>query len=138
MTRYLECLSNQRPFPFDVDDNNRTLYSCNYRFTAAAPVSDFEGEIVKLLVDAGLSTGISIGGNTLVGRSGTTPTGDGPFIRLIDTGGIPPLEAHDNSKRERLSMQIVVTAKSHKVARDRSLAIWRLLDGKRSFTVTAA
>lgn len=133
MTRYLSILSIQRPFPIGVDLNNRNEFSCNYLMVAAATVSDFEGEISKYISDNGLGNTSSI----LIGRKVSTPTGDGPFIRLIDTGGISPLETHNRDKYERLSMQIVVIAASYVTGRELALSIWRLLDGKFNLILSA-
>lgn len=139
-TRYLEILSMQRPFPFDVDENQRVQFSCNYTALAAAPAVSFEEEILKILNDAGLATQrVGSTGDTWIGPAGTIPatSGDGPFITIIDTGGTAPMETHDGITYERLSVQIVVRAVSYSVARTRALAIWRELDGKRNVTVAA-
>lgn len=139
-SRYLEILARQRPFPFDVDANARVMFSCNYDALAAAPVVDFERELRAILSDAGLATfgsGASPPDDTWIGPAGTLPTGNGPYTQIIATGGIGPDYAHGGEKYERLSVQIVVRAKSFDAARDRALAIWRALDGQRNVTVAA-
>lgn len=140
MTRYLAILARQRPFPFDVDENGRTLFSCNYDATAAAPVADFEYEIRRLLIDAGLVTAPVLGsvvGDVWVGPAVTVPVGDGPYTQILDTGGLEPEETHDGGRYERLSVQIIVRGKSYSAARAKALAIWRALDGRRNATVAA-
>lgn len=133
-TRYLEILAAQRPFPAYVDENGRVAFSINFECEAAAPVGDFEREIVKLLSNAGLAT---LGTDTFIGPDAVFPDGDGPFISLTDTGGSSPIETHDEQKYERLSIQVVVRAEDYEAARGRALAIWRELDGKRNVTVAA-
>lgn len=140
MSRYLELLANQRPFPFNVDESLRTMFSCNFSALAEAPTADWEGEILKVIVDAGLAVKPnppSVVGNIWIGPAATIPAGDGPFIQIIDTGGRPPDYTHDGAKYERLSCQIVVRSKSFAAGRTRALAIWRALDGKRNVTLAA-
>lgn len=137
-TRYLEIVSVQRPFVFLVDDNNRSVFSVNFDAMAAAPVDKWEEELIKVLSDAGLATlwdGTS--GDTFIGPAMVIPSGAGPFILIVDTGGTSPLETHDGQEYERLSAQITVRAVSYETARTRALAIWRELDGVRETTVAA-
>lgn len=135
MTRYIEILSRQRPFPFNVDENGRTMFSANYDAQAAGPVADWEGEVAKLITAAGLGTA---GVDLFIGPKAAIPVGNGPYITILDTGGRSPDETQNGSKYERMSVQIVVRAQGYTQARTRALAIWRLLDGKRGVTVTAA
>lgn len=133
-TRYLEILSMQRPFPTSVDANQRHIFSVNFMAQAAAPVADFEGEMAKLIANAGLGTK---GTDLFIGPLAPIPTGDGPYTTIIDTGGMSPLETHDGALYERLTFQVLVRAKSYTDARTRVLAIWRALDGQRNVTVAA-
>lgn len=130
-TRYLEILARQRPFPFALDEKLRLMYTCNYDALAAAPVADMERELEALLISGGLVTS----GETLFGPASEPPDGDGPYVTLLDTGGIAPEETHDGRKYERLSFQVVVRASDGSAARASALAIWRLLDGQRNVTV---
>jgi hypothetical protein len=139
VSRYLEILAVQRPFAFNVDPSGRQMFSCNFSAVGAAPVADWEREVIQILEDASLATERSgTTGDAFIGPESTIPTGDGPWIQIIDTGGTAPLETHDGQEYERLSCQVIVRAKSFTVARTRALAIWRELDGKRGVTVTAA
>ena len=135
MSRYLELLSVQRPFSIGVDDVNRAMYSCNFVAVAAQPVAKFEEEVGRLVFDAGLGT---FGTNMFIGPPSSVPSGEGPFIHIIDTGGTSPLETHNGDKYERMSCQIVVRGTNRQTARTRALAIWRALDGQRNITVVAA
>lgn len=134
-TRYLEILALSRPAPIGVDTNNRTMFTATYNCVAAAPATKFEEEVARILFDASLMT---LGTDGFIGPASTIPTGNGPYITLIDTGGMSPLETHNGDKYERMSIQIVVRALNYQVARTRALAIWRELDGKRNVSVTAA
>ncbi len=138
-SRYIEIIATQRPFPFNVDDNNRVMFSCNFTARAAGDVDDWMQEVQKILIDAGIATkGTQSTGDTYIGPQSVVRVGDGPFTTILDTGGIAPEEMHNSGvKIERLSVQIVVRAKSYVVAETRALAIWRELDGVRDSTVAA-
>ena len=135
MSRYLEIVSLNRPYFTGTDDLNRAMLSCNYYATAAQPVDKFEEEIGRILFDAGLGV---FNTNMFIGPPSTVKEGVGPFITIIDTGGLSPLETHNGDKYERMSFQIIVRANDRKAARTRALAIWRALDGRRNLTVVAA
>jgi hypothetical protein len=134
VTRYVEILALQRPFPYDVDGLRRTLFSCNYTALAAAPVTSWADEVVRLIELAGLGT---YGSDIFIGPSLDAPAGDGPYVHVVDTGGIPPNETHNGDKYERLSVQIIVRAADALAGETRAVAIWRALDGRRNLTVAA-
>lgn len=135
MTRYLEIVADQDPFPAGVDTNARTMFACNYSCIAANPVAKFEEEIGRILFDAGLAV---FNTNCWIGPDARIPVGDGPYITLINTGGTSPIETHNGDKYRRMSIQVVVRALTYQAARTRARAIWDELDGKRNFTVVAA
>jgi hypothetical protein len=136
MSRYLEILAEQRPFPFNADESNRVMFSINFRALAEGPTVSWEEELVKVLIDAGLA--VAVGTDVFVGPIAVVPlSGDGPFINVIDTGGTAPDETHNGSIYERLSAQLVIRAKDYTVARTRALAVWRALDGIRNTTIAA-
>lgn len=135
-TRYLWILAVQRPFPVGVDENDRMRFSVNFEATAAAPVVDWEKEIVKLLSDVALAT---LGVDTYIGQAAVLPLppAAGPYLSVIDTGGSAPWEAQSGEEYERLSVQIIIRAATYAVARTRALAVWRRLNGLRNVTVAA-
>jgi hypothetical protein len=94
----------------------------------------FEEEIVKLLSTVGLAT---LNVDTFTGLNAAIPAGNGSYLNVIDTGGSSPWEAQSGEEYERLSVQILVKASTHIVARTRALAVWRRLDGLRNITVAA-
>ena len=134
--RYLSILSVQRPFPIGLDDHQRPMFSVNFEGLADAPVDQWEENLVAILATAGLATS---GTDTFIGPAVAVPTGNGPYITVLDSGGTAPIQAHGptGSLYERLSAQIVVRAKSYTVARTRALAVWRALHGVRNQTVAA-
>lgn len=135
-TRYLEILSAQRPFPFNVDANKRTMFSCNYVAVAAAPANDFEEDMVRLLHLAGAAVQTPAASrNIWIGPATPLPTTDGPFSLLINTGGAEPAQTHDGAKYERVSFQVVTVGRAYSAARDAANAIWRALDGQRGVVV---
>lgn len=134
MSRYLEILSVGAPEQFNVDENDRAMYSINFEAKAAAPVDAFEEEMAKIISDAGLGT---LNVDMFLGRKREVPTGDGPYVQVIDTGGAPPMETRNADMYERKTCQIVVRAKVTKDARTRANAVWRAIDPTRNTTVTA-
>lgn len=132
MTRYLEIISTDRPGDVGRDENERAMFSVNFTALAVAPVGDWPREVHSLLKTAGLASD----SDTKIGRSTAAPTGDGPYVHIVDTGGISPDELHGGELYERLSCQVVVRGVSYDTAEARILAIWRELDGQRDVTVT--
>lgn len=136
MSFYLSIRARQRPFPFDLDDHGRVMFSCNYE-ALGFNVGTWENDISDLLTSSGIATSNQI----LIGllgsseqirtdSSGEVVSGAGPYVSIIDTGGSEPVRSHNGTKCERLSVQIVVRAVDHEVARDKSLEIYHELDGK--------
>lgn len=135
MSRYLSITSTQAPFDIGPDASNRPQVSCNYEVHAAGPIADFEGEMLKLIVNAGLGV---MGTTLFKGRAAVLPTtGDGPFVQLITTSGNPNLQTHNGNKYERPTFQILVRAKTYTSAMSRALAVWRLLDGQHNISAVA-
>jgi len=134
-TKFIEILAEQRPFGIGLDPQKRNRFSVNFNAMAQAPVVAWEECVVKILVDAGLGTANS---DIFVGDAVVLPpTGTGPYITVIDTGGTSPVHVRNSSGYERLSVQLIVTAASYAAGRTRALAAWRALDGIRNATVAA-
>lgn len=89
------------------------------------PVLD---ELADRLVAQGVGT---VGSNILKGSNAVIPTGDGPYITLIETGGTAPTRIHNHvgAHTQRPTVQISVRAKSYKVARDKCVEAYNALDG---------
>lgn len=118
-TRYVEILANQSdPEPIGTDENNRHMFSCNYRAMSAGVASTFEQDIASRI-------GGVLAVDTFIGPNAVVPVGDGPYTELINTGGVSPLETHNGSKYPRLSIQVVVRARTYVAAQTRARAIPR-------------
>lgn len=129
---YIQILARQSPFEYGKDPLNRVLFSCNYDCRAVYPVSSFIREMVKLLVENSL--GVS-GTNLFIGPLVEVPSGDGPYITLKQTGGFAPDESH-NTKYENLGLQVIVVASDYDEGDIKAKSIYRLLDGRRNFTIS--
>lgn len=85
-------------------------------------------EIAARLVSQ--SVGV-IGTSIFLGSKAIIPSGDGPYISLIETGGSGPTRIHNQStpNTQRPTVQVVVRAKSYLTARTKSKAAYLALDG---------
>lgn len=132
-THFIQILSSHRPLLIPaLDDNSRSVFSCNYIAEGVYPTENWIECVAELIEDEGLGTG---GTNLFIG---ILPSLDANLlvIQLVDTGGASPYENHDSSKIERLSLQVLVRAKNPKTASDRAESIWKLLDGIRDTEIT--
>ncbi len=137
MSVYQEIIAMQSPIDIGSDENKRKMFSVNFEAMATEPVTDFEREIGKLINDASLGT---FAVDMFIGREAILPTGNGPFVSIINTGGSEPESTHNKAAGhtyEHLSVQIVTRARGYDAAKTRALAIWRTLDGVRNTTVVA-
>ena len=91
----------------------------------------FVEDIVTILNTAGQG----VAGVSIFWGTKSEPTGDGPFITIIETGGTGPKRVHNAAPYRRPSAQIVVRAKGQDVARAKADAVWNALDQKRNLTV---
>lgn len=81
----------------------------------------------KLVAD-----GIGVIGTTLFTSSkAVIPIGDGPYITLMETGGVAPTRVQNRTSAAtvRPSVQVVARAKSYQVARAKAKAAYDSLDG---------
>lgn len=130
---FIEILARQHPFDTGVDGSGRQTMSVNFDVWIASPVSNWRLGIVKLLADASLAT---YGTDTFIGQIANIPTDAGPYLTLVDTGGLSPLECHTREKIERLSLQVYGVAADVVAVDGRMTAIYELLDGIRGVQVT--
>lgn len=133
LSYYIHILARQSPFEYGKDPLNRVLFSCNYDCRAVYPVASFIREMAKLITDASLALS---GVDLFIGPQAEIPSGDGPYITLKQTGGFSPDESHD-TKFLNLGLQIITTSLDYDEGDNKAKLIHELLDGKRSFTVTA-
>lgn len=135
-TSYLQILSLSSPSDIGTDPQNRVTFVCNFIAKSIGLVARLEKEIAKLISDASLGT---LGTSMFYGSRAVIPTGAsalGPYILIKRTGGLPPDEDHNGTIMENPSFQVTVYAANIDTGQERMDAIWRLLDGQRSITVT--
>lgn len=138
-TTYASIMALGEPFPFNLDEHGRTMFSINFDVKVLT-TDKLEEEIGKAIVNAGLATAF---GTDLFGSiSASIPQGVGPYIQILGQSGAPRYEHHDNTRYERPSFQIIVRAgkaiggDDFSAARARARAIWRALDKQRNLTIT--
>lgn len=88
----------------------------------------FLDEIAARLVAQNVGT---IGSNIFLGSKALIPSGDGPYLSLVETGGSAPTRVHNvvTAHTQRPTAQIAVRAKSYIVARTMAKAAYNALDG---------
>jgi hypothetical protein len=132
MTAYMEILANQRPFDMgQLDLNRRVVYAVNFRARSVEQVDTWEEDLATLISNASLGT---LGTDMFLGSLAVLPDGNGPYILILDTGGITPAETMNGDIDERLSAQITVRGVPS-TARPRALSIWREIHGFRNGTI---
>ncbi len=134
MSLYISILSDSsKPIDVGWDANNRLLRSMNFTIKAQSVVTDLEGEILKRLNDVSLATFSTnpTTGDTFIGSRVTIPTGEGPFIQIIDTGGSRAERSHGRktNKIENLSLQVFVRGLDFDTTTNRARLILDELDG---------
>jgi hypothetical protein len=110
---YLSVNEDQFPFDMDNDAEGRRQYAFNVT-ADKNPSSTFQEEIAYFLELSGVTYPI------LLGSQAAVPRGDGPFITITQTGGLRGVRVQNQRTpaRERPSAQILVRAKSSRVAKD--------------------
>lgn len=136
---YIEITSSDRPFEFDVDNNDRTLFSVNFDIMAIWPNDNLEEDLIAICQTAGvplvLASADPDNANTFIGSAAVFPTDDGPYTMFISQPGFGTLETHNGTKIEQPGIQVIVVGKPSILSRDRAFDIWRALDGTRNLEV---
>lgn len=88
----------------------------------------FLDEIMARLVAQGV--GVK-GSNIFLGSGAEIPTGDGPYLSIIETGGSAPTRVHNaaGAHTQRPTAQLTSRAKSYNSARNMAKAAYDALDG---------
>lgn len=140
MSRWLavEVLSDVSDIGLDADD--RQKFSFNIMVTCVNP-TEFEDEIGRVLIAAGATT--SFGTDMFAMSKANVPTGNGPYVSIVATGGPSPLRTH-NADRDAgapayrmLTAQIVARAKNSKTARAKAHSCFNALFAIVNQTITA-
>jgi len=124
----------RRPFDLGLDDNHRLRVAFNLD-VCKRPSDTFAQEILALLVTAGVGT---LGTNLFLSSVVTLPTGDGPYLSVIETTGRESDYIH-NVKAPAYdypSAQIVTRAKTRGPASAMANAAYNALKGIVNQTVT--
>jgi hypothetical protein len=88
----------------------------------------FLDEIAAHLAAQGVGV---VSSNIINGSRGVIPTGNGPYLSLIETGGVAPGRIHNEkpAHTQRPSAQVLVRAKSYIAARTMAKNAYLALDG---------
>ncbi len=140
MSRWLsiEVLSDIADNGLDFDD--RQKFGFNLIVTCVNP-TEFEDEVGRVLIDAGATT--SFGTDMFAMSKSNIPTGDGPYVSIVATGGPKPMRTHNADRDEsapayrRLTVQVVARAKNSKTARAKAHACFDALFAIVNQTITA-
>lgn len=126
MTWYREIDPQQEPHDLTVDDVGRAR--CGFNIYAIKDgVGDFTAEIVKRLEDATVGTYET---DIFISSRHTVPTGDGPYLSLIETGGTGPERTHNTifpPAYKRPSLLLVVRARTYEAAETMAKAAYNAL-----------
>lgn len=138
MTRYLDIDVQQEPFEQGLDvDGRRVLWGFNILATKAAAGAASDAEFIEELVLLLTSIG-AFGTVIFAGGKSKIPTGDGPYLSIIQTPGLRGLRIHNQSAPAYLrpGARIVARAVDPQVARSTAWAAYNILAPVRNATVT--
>ena len=139
MTYYVDIDVVNDPHPIGLDSNGRSLWVFNL-LARHRPSTEFEHEIVALLVAAGVGTWETDSTtDILVGQRAQVEDGDGPYVQVIKTPGTAAERTHNSATPayHRPGARIVVRATSYNAARTKAWACHAALWGVRNQNVTA-
>ena len=86
-------------------------------------------ELADYIVAANIARQGGTTGNLFQGSASTIPTGDGPYMSLIEYGGIEGAGTQNNTGTERPSAQIMARGKSAVATRAMVKQAWLLFGG---------
>jgi hypothetical protein len=138
MTRYLNFPLLQEPFDFGIDSINRQRYALNV-VVEKTPSNSFLKELAAIIVNASVGVYIGNNRNIFLGSSSSIPVEDGPYISIIETGGVGGMKIQNQKAPayQRPGAQITVTAKQPDVARSKAVAIYNAFANIVNTEVTA-
>lgn len=144
MSFYLQLRGIQTPFTIGKDANAREMYSCNYQAERYNSSTLTEIDIATMISTA--SPSIVSSSKIVLGMRPVLPPptagqangteADGPWVRVLSTGGMQSNINRSNVRAEYPSVQIIVASLDTALAAAKAWAIYRLLDGKRHITTT--
>lgn len=125
---------DSEPFDIGLDSENRQKTAFNFR-VVKQPSDVFVEEIVGLLVTAGVGV---FGTNIFASSKANIPSGAGPFLSIVETGGTAPERTQNEigpPAYTRPSAQITVRATKYSEARTMARAAYNALVGVRNTNV---
>jgi hypothetical protein len=134
VAKWLDVVLFQEPFPIGADASGRARLAFNILVTKT--VSDtFAEEIVSILTAAGVGT---YGTNIFIGDVVDIPTGDGPYLSVMETGGLSGLRIHEQTRPaySRPGAQLIVRATTYDAARTMARAAHNALAAVSNAVVT--
>ena len=134
MSRILILTLLQEPFDLGSDASGRAQYTFNIISTKTESQTWLE-EVARLLTNA--SVGV-LNTNIFLSSKAQVPTGAGPFLSIIETGGTSGIKIHDQTRPAypRPAARIVVRASTVAAARAMAWAAHTVLAGVSNTTVT--
>jgi hypothetical protein len=125
----------QEPMDLSVDKNQRPYWAFNVIVTKTFSRQISE-EVAKILVDA--SVGV-VNTNIFLGLNKPIPDGDGPFLLIVETGGLFPERTHNDVTLpawQRPATQISVRGTSVAATKEMIWEAYEALVGVRNLSVT--
>lgn len=143
MSRYLSISARNEPFALgQLDPDKRLVFSLNFDIQIdGSIVGLIEQEIITRLSESGIGTQYTLSnpsGIIFIGPKAIIPTGPGPYINILSTGGVYPIEFHNNHKIRRPSVQILVYSNSYTVGTTKAYEIFNSLHGFRRQVLNAS
>lgn len=133
-SKFIEIVSIQSPFWVSLDSLERNMFSVNFSSVCLPATADaLEENIANIITTVGLGT---LGVDLFTSGGVNLPSGDGPYITILNRSGLDPLETHNDDIYERPNIQVVVTSKAFKTGRTKIRSIWKELDGIRGLIIT--
>lgn len=144
MSFYLSITDIQPPFDIGVDDNHRNQKSCNFLAKTRGSSSEIAKEIARRIADQTTLTydpdATDYSGDIYVGLK-VDFEGDGPFVRVIETAGLPSNATRAGSAGgvevyPTYGIQTITVAKDIDVCAARAQAVFDALVTVRNQTLT--
>ena len=135
-TRYLSIVAVGSILDVGVDGNDRQMFSINFEIEADGWADTLLGEISTRLIDQGACA--ALGTDIFWGSDADIPSGAGPFVHLLRTGGLAPRSAHGpTSNHERPGLQASIRAADYLDAEARAQAVRDALHDLYNVTLAA-
>lgn len=135
--RYLMLDPQHEPYDLGVDElmRSKVQFNINAMKDQSTGGTGFAEELVKILEDAAVGT---FGVDIFVGTNASIPKGNGPYLSIIETSGIPPIRIQNQAAPAYLhpTALIVARASDYVVARDMARAAYDALTVVVNQTIT--